>query len=216
MNDKQEDQLNQPILWYFADPMCSWCWGFSPIITRIKETYGEQLKISLNLGGLRPGTTSPITDKLREEILHHWHEVHRLSGQAFRFEDAMPEGFIYDTEPPSRAVLSFAKQQPDKTLAYFSAIQSAFYTEGLDVTQEAVLTELTSPFTIDPQVFQNHFAAEELRALTWEHFKRSRQANVQGFPTLIWQQGETIETLCRGYLPWEDVSIMLGRHLARR
>jgi putative protein-disulfide isomerase len=193
--------------------MCSWCWGFSPVITHIKETYGEQLKISLNLGGLRPGTTSPITSELRNEILHHWHEVHRLSGQAFRFEGAMPEGFIYDTEPPSRAVLSFAKQQPENTLAYFSAIQSAFYTEGVDVTQETVLTELTSPFAIDPQAFQMDFASEELRALTWEHFKRSRQAGVQGFPTLIWQQDKQIETLCRGYQPREKLKEVIEQHL---
>ena len=205
--------MNQPILWYFADPMCSWCWGFSPVITRIKETYGDQLKISLNLGGLRPGTTSAMTHELRDEILHHWHEVHRLTGQTFQFEDAMPEGFIYDTEPSSRAVLSFAKQQPENTLAYFTAIQSAFYTEGLDVTQESVLTELTSPFAIDPQVFQKHFASEELRALTWEHFKRSRQANVQGFPTLIWQQDKQIETLCRGYQPWERLKEVIEQHL---
>lgn len=205
--------MKNPILWYFADPMCSWCWGFSPVITRIKETFSEQLKISLNLGGLRPGTTSPITNKLRDEILHHWHEVHRLTGQPFYFENAMPDGFIYDTEPPSRAVLSFAKLQPKNTLAYFSAIQSAFYTEGRDVTQKDVLTELTSSFEVDAKAFQTHFAAEELRALTWEHFKRSRQANVQGFPTLIWQQGETIETLCRGYLPWEDISKTLKQRL---
>jgi len=207
--------LSQPILWYFADPMCSWCWGFSPIITRIKETFGEQIKISLNLGGLRPGTTSAITTELRDEILHHWHEVHRLSGQPFQFDNAMPDGFVYDTEPASRAVLSFGKLQPENTLHYFSAIQSAFYTEGLNVTQEDVLTKLASQFSVDTQAFQTHFVAEELRAQTWEHFKRSRQANVQGFPTLIWQKAKTIETICRGYLPWEDVKTILESQLKK-
>lgn len=205
--------MNQPILWYFADPMCSWCWGFSPVIFRIKETFGEQIKISLNLGGLRPGTTEPISNQLREEIFHHWHEVHRLTGQAFRFENAMPEGFIYDTEPPSRAVLSFAKLQPENTFDYFSAIQSAFYTQGLNVTREDVLTKLTDDFSIDPLAFQTLFTSDELRTLTLEHFKRSRQAGVQGFPTLIWQQEKQIETLCRGYRPWEDLAEMINQRL---
>jgi protein-disulfide isomerase-like protein with CxxC motif len=31
------------VLWYFADPMCSWCWGFSPVIGAIKETYSERI-----------------------------------------------------------------------------------------------------------------------------------------------------------------------------
>jgi putative protein-disulfide isomerase len=141
--------------------------------------------------------------------------VHRLTGQPFRFENAMPEGFIYDTEPPSRAALSFAKLQPENTLAYFSAIQSAFYTEGLDVTQEKILTELTQQYSVDTQAFQTLFASNELRALTGEHFKRSRQAGVQGFPTLIWQQEEVIETLSRGYLSWETISKIISQQLSK-
>jgi len=207
--------LREPILWYFADPMCSWCWGFSPVITRIKKAYADKIKISLNLGGLRPGTTEAMSTELREEILHHWHEVHRLSGQPFLFENAMPEGFIYDTEPASRAVLSFGKLQPHNTLDYFSAIQSAFYTQGRDVTQTSVLLELAEPYSIDSQAFQTLFDSDEYRALTHEHFKRSRQAGVQGFPTLIWQQGKQTETLCRGYRSWEDMQAMLDQRLAK-
>ena len=90
-------------LWYFADPMCSWCWGFSPVISVIKDVYADRLKVALLLGGLRPGTTEPMTAALREEILHHWQAVQRRTGQPFLFENAMPAGCVYDTEPPSRA-----------------------------------------------------------------------------------------------------------------
>ena len=96
------------ILWYFADPMCSWCWGFTPAIGAIKESYSDRLKIALMLGGLRPGTTEPVTPKFREETLHHWQDVHKMTGQPFTFEGAMPEGFVYDTEPASRAVIAAA------------------------------------------------------------------------------------------------------------
>lgn len=207
--------MDKPTLWYFADPMCSWCWGFSPVITRIKDNFGDQLNISLNLGGLRPGTVEPMSTELRDEILHHWHEVHRLTQQLFQFDGAMPKGFIYDTEPPSRAVLSFAKLQPENTLAYFASIQSAFYTQGLDVTKEAVLTQLASNFSIDPLAFQTLFTSDELRSETLEHFTRSRQAGVQGFPTLIWQNGKQIETLCRGYRPWEDIATLLNQRVSK-
>jgi len=195
--------------------MCSWCWGFSPVIARIKDNFGDQLNISLNLGGLRPGTVEPMSAELRDEILHHWHEVHRLTKQPFQFDGAMPKGFIYDTEQPSRAVLSFAKLQPENTLAYFTSIQSAFYTQGLDVTKEAVLTQLTSDCSIDPRTFQTLFTSNELRSLTLEHFKHSRQAGVQGFPTLIWQNGKQIETLCRGYRPWEDIATILNQRVSQ-
>jgi len=205
--------LDKPILWYFADPMCSWCWGFSPVIKHIKEVFSEKINISLNLGGLRPGTSEQISSTLRDEILHHWHEVHHLTGQKFNFDDAMPTGFIYDTEPASRAVLSFGKLQPKNTLDYFSSIQSAFYTQNRDVTQEPVLVELVESFGIESQTFQELFISAEMRSLTQEHFKRSRQANVRGFPTLIFQKGKNIETLSRGYVPWENISEMLHERL---
>ena len=77
------------ILWYFADPMCSWCWGFSPVMHEIKNTFDQKLKIALMLGGLRPGTTEAMSEAARKEILHHWHEVQKKCGADFTFEDAL-------------------------------------------------------------------------------------------------------------------------------
>ncbi len=79
--------MSTPILWYFADPMCSWCWGFSPAIEAVRDAYRKRMKIALVLGGLRPGTTEPMTPTTREEILHHWHAVHERTGQPFHFVD---------------------------------------------------------------------------------------------------------------------------------
>ena len=72
---------SQTILWYFADPMCSWCWGFSPVLDQIKARFGDKLKVALMMGGLRPGTTEPMTPELRDEILHHWVQVNKLTNQ---------------------------------------------------------------------------------------------------------------------------------------
>ena len=207
------DSTGLPILWYFADPMCSWCWGFSPAITKAKKHYSDKIRFSLNLGGLRPGTTEPVTDVMREEILHHWRDVHRLSGQPFKFENAMPEGFVYDTEPASRAALAFGKLQPENTLEYFSAIQSAFYAEGRDVTQLEVLSGLATGFGVDETVFRSLFESDELRAMTQQHFRRSRQAGVRGFPTVIWQNGETVELLNNGFVPYEMLAESIDEKL---
>lgn len=95
-----------PVLWYFADPMCSWCWGFSPVIEAIREQYGDRLKIALMLGGLRPEVSTGMSQSECDEILQHWREVHARSGQTFSFDGAPVAGFVYDTEPASRAVIS--------------------------------------------------------------------------------------------------------------
>ena len=81
--------MTTPILWYFADPMCSWCWGFSPVIETLRDDYRARMKIALVLGGLRH-ETAPMTAAQREDILHHWRAVQARTGQPFRFDDALP------------------------------------------------------------------------------------------------------------------------------
>jgi SAM-dependent methyltransferase/predicted DsbA family dithiol-disulfide isomerase len=37
---------------HFADPWCWWSWGLEPALQRLKEIYGEQVKISYMMGGI--------------------------------------------------------------------------------------------------------------------------------------------------------------------
>ncbi|MFO7542829.1 MAG: DsbA family protein [Thiobacillus sp.] len=197
--------MSAPILWYFADPMCSWCWGFSPVIEAVRKAYRERMKIALVLGGLRPGETAPMTPAARADILHHWQAVHARTGQPFRFEDALPEGFVYDTEPACRAVVTLGGIDPARIFDLFKAIQTAFYAEGRDVTQPAVLAELTAELGIDADAFIQGFDSDAARANTQAHFKQARQAGVRGFPTLIVQQDAHLHPVCNGCLPLDTV-----------
>ena len=201
--------MNAPLLWYFADPMCSWCWGFSPVIETLRETYRDRLKIALVLGGLRH-ETAPMTAAGREEILHHWHEVHARTGQPFRFEQALPQGFVYDTEPACRAVAVIGGIDPALTFPLFKAIQHAFYAEGRDVTQPDVLADLAAELGVDLQAFDSDAA----RAKTQAHFKQARQAGVRGFPALILQRDAQLHAICHGCQPLETVRAALDAGLS--
>lgn len=205
--------MSPALLWYVADPMCSWCWGFSPVIEAVREAYHDRLKIALVLGGLRPGTTTPMTAAARDDILHHWHQVHERTGQPFQFDGALPEGFIYDTEPASRAVVTVGGLDPSKIFAMFKAIQSAFYAAGRDVTQTAVLAELAAGLGLDDAAFLQAFDSDAARARTQAHFTQARKAGARGFPTLILQRGEQIDRIADGCLPLETVRAELDRLL---
>jgi putative protein-disulfide isomerase len=205
--------MGTPILWYFADPMCSWCWGFSPVIETLREETRERMKIALVLGGLRPGETAPMTAAGREEILHHWHQVHERTGQPFRFENALPDGFVYDTEPASRAVATVGSLDPALIFAMFKAIQTAFYAEGRDVTQPRVLADLAAGLGVDKEVFLAAFDSDAARAKTQAHFRQTRQAGVRGFPALILQQDSQLHSVSNGCLPLETVREAIDRYL---
>lgn len=194
-----------PILWYFADPMCSWCWGFSPVVEALRDEYRERMKIALVLGGLRPGETAPMTAARRADILHHWHAVHARTGQPFRFDGALPDGFVYDTEPASRAVVAVGGLDPALIFAMFRAIQSAFYAEGRDVTQPDMLAELAAELGVDAARFLAAWGSEDAHRKTRAHFKQARQAGVSGFPTLIVQREARLTPVSQGCQPLEAV-----------
>lgn len=205
--------MSAPILWYFADPMCSWCWGFSPVIEALRDEYRKRMKIALVLGGLRPGETAPMTAAGRKDILHHWHQVHARTGQPFRFDNALPQGFVYDTEPASRAVVTVGGLDPALTFPLFKAIQSAFYSEGRDVTQPGVLADLAAGLGVDAAAFLSAFDSDAARAKTQAHFRQARQAGVTGFPALIVQQDAQLHPVSNGCQPLETVRDAIDRCL---
>lgn len=196
--------MKSPILWYFADPMCSWCWGFTPVIETLRDEYRDRMKIALVLGGLRY-ETAPISAAGREETLHHWRQVHTRTSQPFLFEGAQPEGFVYDTEPACRAVVTVGGIEPMLIFPLFKSIQNAFYAEGRDVTQPGVLAELAAGLGVDKDVFLQAFDSNAARARTQAHFKQARQAGVRGFPALILQQDTQLHPISNGCQPLEAV-----------
>jgi putative protein-disulfide isomerase len=201
-------------LWYIADPMCSWCWGFSPVIERIRQEYADRLKFELLLGGLRPGTKIPLPAAQREEILGHWQAVHRTTGQPFRFDGAMPEGFVYDTEPASRAVVAVSLMDEEAVFPFFRQVQAAFYAEQQDVTVPGVLAGLASAAGLDQQHFLRIFESEAAKARTLEHFQEARRRGVSGFPAVTMQDARGYALLARGYCSYEALRSRLDAWLA--
>ena len=196
---------NETILHYFSDPMCSWCWGFTPVMEKIKEEFGDRLKIAMVLGGLRPYNKEILKSTDRNYIIHHWQDVHKFTGQPFQFENAMPEGFIYDTEIPSRAVITFTHYNPQELFAFLKSVQHAFYAEAKNVTDENVLASLADKFGIDRTTFLNRFHSEEMKQKTKAHFLKAQSFGVQVFPTTVLQGPKGYYLLSKGYKPFEEI-----------
>lgn len=202
---------------YFADPMCSWCWGFSPVIEQIAARYGEAVPVRLVLGGLRPGTTEPMSAEARATLTGHWHEVEQASGQPFDYEGLKGrDGFIYDTDPAARATVMVRRAYPDKALAFLTRIQRAFYAENQDVTSPTVLADLAVEFGLDREGFAERLASEEVKQDTWSDYAVSQRAGVRGFPTLVAGPGAdgTYGAITRGFQPADVILPMVNRWLA--
>jgi len=205
--------MPHPHLVYVADPMCSWCWGFSPVIEAIRARFGDALPIRLILGGLRPGTTEPMHEAAKRTTREHWEHVQAASGQPFDFAFFARERFVYDTEPASRAVV--VARRSGRGLDCLAAVHRAFYAENRDVTAGEVLGEVAAGLGLDREAFLQAFASVEARQETWADFALAQQAGIRGFPTLLGGAAEGGEygIVTHGFQPKERILPVLERWL---
>jgi len=195
--------VNLPKLHYVADPMCSWCWGFAPVIAAIRADFGEHLDIQLICGGLRPGNAEAFTDDWRQFVLHHWHEVHKATGQPFNFDLAMPAGWRYDTEPSARAAVAVRQLSPGAAIDFLEAAQHAFYAENRDVTDETVLADIAEDVGVARFEFLEKFNDPMTKWSAQSDFARARGYGITGFPSAVLEDDREPILLTFGYRPYD-------------
>jgi len=200
-----------------ADPMCSWCYGFSKEMELLLERRPEA-SLRIILGGLRAGATDVLDDAGKNFRLHHWAKVEEASGLPFNREGLLArEGFVYDTEPICRAVVAARILHPEASLIkVFRALQHAFYVDALDTTDGRVLAEVGSASLTSLghstsaaeflEVWQRRSTIEEAA----KDFATSRALGVTSFPTLFMRKDGRLARVGPGYANVDS----LERHLA--
>ncbi len=191
---------------YIADPMCSWCYGFGKPMDALLSEPGATapLQLALVMGGLRPYTTESLAPERADEIFGHWRHVNEASGQPFAQapRTALHEpGFVYDTEPASRATVTVRTLWPKLVWRYFKALQHAFYAEARNVTRPEVLADLAEELGIPRAEFAKAFASNEMREATAQDFAQSQAWGIRGFPALVAEHGGELHLVAQGYCP---------------
>ena len=193
-----------PNLIYIADPMCSWCYGFGPELQALLEGL-PGLSVDVVMGGLRAYNTEVMNEAMKAELMSHWKQVHETSGLPFLDRAVEQPGFIYDTEPACRAVVTARILAPQAALPVFHAIQQAFYGEGRDVTRGDVLAEIAcvalaaGGTPTDQTTFQSLWSSEKMALATKADFAQTKIWKVTGFPMLVLERNGQLDMITSGY-----------------
>jgi putative protein-disulfide isomerase len=189
---------------YVGDPMCSWCWGFSPVLDGLQQNLGLPLRVML--GGLSTGdAVEEVDDRLAGMLAHHWHQVHEASGQPFDHRILERRGWRYDTELPCRAVVAMRELAPERTKEFFDRLHRAFYAEGIDITVAAPYPELVGSVVPDVDAFMASLGSELTNQRTLEDFVTSRQLGIGGYPTLLLRRGTELAMATKG---WASLDVL--------
>lgn len=191
---------------YVGDPMCSWCWGISPALNRLKhEAEQAGMTYRIVVGGLRPGGGDAWNDQFKEFLKHHWEEVQQRSGQPFGYALFERSAFDYDTEPACRAVVAARALDPAVESRFFEWVQHYFYVQNEDPKQSAFYQPICKELGLDFNAFTEMFESEAIRQATQADFQLNRQWGVRGFPTVIFRDGDKLYAIARGFATFEQM-----------
>lgn len=190
---------------YIGDPMCSWCWGFAPVLTRIRQEYDAAAPMRVVVGGLHAFDSEPMNQEYKDRIRSHWEHVATASGQPFNYAFFEREGFVLDTEPACRATVAVRNIKPDAVWAFYESIHKGYYVENTDTTALSTFILYAEREGIDGEAFKAAFESDAMRQETLEDFSWCQQAGVTGFPTVVLREDQHLGALAVGYRPFDDL-----------
>lgn len=204
--------MNQRLI-YVMDPMCSWCWGFAPVIDAITEAHPD-LPLHLVAGGLRANHGAPLDEHTRAVLAEHWQAVADDSGQPVGDPQLLPATFVYDTEPACRALVVARELDAAKAWGFVRELQRAFYLDVEDVTHAAVLTRIAESAGYALKDFSELFDQQAMQAATLADVTWVEDLGMAGLPILLAERDGQLALLANGYQAGDQVLPLLGRWLA--
>jgi putative protein-disulfide isomerase len=193
---------NKYQLIFVVDPMCSWCWGFHPVIQEINANHTDQCHTSLVLGGLRTKGQMPWNDKSKHYLIQNWKAVQQQTGQAFNFSLFEKASFDYDTYPACKATVTVRELWGEKAaFEYLEKIQTAFYVKNEDTTSLKVLLN----YVEEKETFLAFYESERAELLMQHDFSKARSMGANAFPSKVKIDTQGHMCCMQGYKTLEEI-----------
>lgn len=190
---------------YVGDPMCSWCWGFSPVLDQIRENYGALAPMRVIVGGLHAFDSEPMSEDYKARIRSHWEHVATATAQPFNYAFFDRQGFVLDTEPACRATVTVRNLKPAAVWPFYESIHKGYYVEDTDTTALDTFISYAEREDMDGGEFRAAFESDAIRQETLEDFSWCQQAGVTGFPTVLLREDHHMAALTVGFRPFDDL-----------
>jgi putative protein-disulfide isomerase len=188
--DEDVDVLTPGTLIALIDPLCGWCWGAAPALTRLAEA---GLRLEVVATGLFIGDRA-LTPEFAAYAWENDQKIHALSGQtfseAYRAKVLGQQGGKIDSGPATLALTAVQLRDPKMGLAVLHALQAARWVDGHDITSETVVADVLRRAGVAEETVAAFLAEDEavIEALNQRAaFARDlmQRLGARGVPTLV-------------------------------
>jgi putative protein-disulfide isomerase len=206
----------KPTIFYCYDAYCGWCYGFSPVIKKLAEAFGDQIPFEVLSGGMiLPEQPVPISvtagfiDKAYPTVEA---TTGIKFGADFLWHIKNPElsDWFPNSEMPAIAMCIFKELYPNRQVEFASDLQYALNFEGRDLTDKEAYRHLLEKYSINEEMFYDKLQSDVFKEQAHYEFQLCKQLQVTGFPCVLIQVSDTkFHLLARGFTAYEDLSARL-------
>jgi len=190
-------------LYYIHDPMCSWCWGFKPILSSLIEKLSNTLEIKFILGGLAEDSDVTMPPELQSQIRSNWLRIQEtIPGTEFNFDFWHKNTPRRSTYPACRAVIAARKQITDTNdieKSMINSIQKAYYLQARNPSDYNVLYDLAEQLTLDLNKFKADIHSSSTQDELMQEINFSRSIGTSSLPSLYLDKASKIYPIVLDY-----------------
>ncbi len=206
--------LMKPTLYYTHDPMCSWCWGFEPMRRQLFDRLPHNLHVTRLLGGLAADTDQPMAEEMRAYIQHAWHEIEqKVAGKHFNFDFWRACQPRRATWPACRAVIAARRQGEEYDEKMTTAIQTAYYTQARNPSDDATLIELADELGLNLTDFTVALNSDETQRELLSEMELTTELAALSFPSLLLKMESSVRTIPINYTQSDNMHHLITRIL---
>ncbi|TAD86670.1 MAG: DsbA family protein [Bacteroidetes bacterium] len=210
-----------PTLYYCYDAYCGWCYGFSPVIKKISETYQDRLVFDVISGGMLVSENPPHIGGMARYIAGAYKNVETLTGVEFGkdylWHVLNPElsDWHPDSEKPAIALSVLKDLKPEQAVWFAADLQYSLYYEGRDLCDDEAYRHLTLKYGLDIIDFYARLKSPAYKEKAHYDFAICKQLQISGFPSVFLQTAEQkFYLIARGYTSYDDVKTRIDQVLA--
>ncbi|MFV0480387.1 MAG: DsbA family protein [Campylobacteraceae bacterium] len=208
---QRENFYNNKEIIYAGDPMCSWCYGASNVVSDLQKYCDEHdIKFSIYVGGLRVGAAEEWNAEFKSFLKNEWQKISEKTSMPFGYSLFDKETFLYNTEPACRAVVSAKKILIDNNskllCEFFLSIQEHFYIDNFDPKETEFYRSICENFGLDFKEFVTVFESDEIKKATKEEFFKCGSLGVRGFPSFVYIKDKQAYLIGSGYTTLEKLT----------
>jgi putative protein-disulfide isomerase len=195
---------------YLFDPLCGWCFGFSPVIRKLEAAFEDRIEFDVISGGMilgdRVGPVRNFAHIIRSSKVRLEETTGVTFGDAF-LTGILEEGTtIFSSLKPSIALCVAKDMVPERGIEFAFALQSAIYVDGIKPDETESYRNLATSFGLDADEFINRMSFPHYEMLANQGFAQSSKWGIQGFPSVVLFHKDQGYLIARGYMPYDTLA----------